>query len=152
MSGIREQGQRMGEGPSNHLSSHNEEGQKEGQAQGLLCHAVRVIVFCVIGAHCGFLQLPRGASAIVRMAGFSLPASAQQSSLPHPQIGAEDGTPSDGKTGVAATGGTVPPVERRWRSSREELARIPRSGKDWAAAARIGGKMPKAASERPTRL
>jgi hypothetical protein len=36
MSCIGEQGQRMGEYPSNHLSGHNEDGQKEGQAQGLL--------------------------------------------------------------------------------------------------------------------
>jgi hypothetical protein len=36
--------------------------------------------------------------------------------------------------------------------SRAELASIPKSGSDWAAAAKIGGKNPKAASASPTTL
>ena len=40
----------------------------------------------------------------------------------------------------------------RWRNNRDEFARMPRSGKDWAAAAKIGGRKPNAASDSPTRL
>ena len=40
----------------------------------------------------------------------------------------------------------------RWRSSREEFASMPMSGSDCAAAARMGGSTPNAASVRPTRL
>jgi hypothetical protein len=42
--------------------------------------------------------------------------------------------------------------DRRWRSSRDELARMPRSGSDCAAAAQIGGRKPNAASDKPNRL
>ena len=38
------------------------------------------------------------------------------------------------------------------RISRAELARMPRSGSDCAAAARMGGKKPKAARDSPTTL
>ena len=50
---------------------------------------------------------------------------------------------------------SVPPLDLvvgGCRKSRDELARIPRSGKDWAAAATIGGKKPRAAKDRPTAL
>src|SRR5439155_26888570 len=40
----------------------------------------------------------------------------------------------------------------RWRISRDEFAVMPRSGSDWAAAARIGGRMPRAARDSPTIL
>lgn len=39
-----------------------------------------------------------------------------------------------------------------WRNKRDELARIPRSGSDWAAAAKMGGRKPSAASDSPATL
>ena len=41
---------------------------------------------------------------------------------------------------------------QRWRSKRDEFARIPTSGKDCAAAAKMGGRKPNAARVSPTRL
>lgn len=43
-------------------------------------------------------------------------------------------------------------ARKRWGSKRDELARIPRSGNDCAAAASTGGRIPTAASDSPARL
>jgi hypothetical protein len=55
-------------------------------------------------------------------------------------------------TSRRGTAGNPVYLTRGCRSSRDEFARIPRSGRDWATAARASGRKPEAARESPTRL
>src|SRR5262249_5057228 len=113
MPSIREQCQRMGEESTADLRCYNEQRQEKGESQGLLCHAVGVIMRSQRRAHYGFLQLPRGASAIVRTDGCSKPAPSQQSSFPHPHVSVSLSCSEEKMRGVMATGATALLVERR---------------------------------------